>query len=130
MSGGLLDEITSRLRGEPAPRPEEAVLAHLSTLLNTRQGSSALDREYGLPDLIDITHDIPAGIAALQRMIVRAIQRYEPRLTHVLVRCAPPRSSIHADALSLSFEVSAQLVGGGALRFETKISSGGQVSIS
>jgi len=62
----------------------------------------------------------------LQRMIVHAIQRYEPRLSHVLVRS----STIHADALSLSFEVSAQLAGGGALRFETTISSGGQISIS
>jgi type VI secretion system protein len=126
MSGGLLDGITRRLRGEPRARREEVVLAHLSMLLNTRQGSSALDREYGLPDIIDVTHDIPAGIPVLQRMIVHAIQRYEPRLTHVLVRS----SAIHADALSLSFEVSAQLVGGGALRFETTISSGGQVSIS
>jgi type VI secretion system protein len=126
MSGGLLDGLRRRLCGEPAPPHEEAVLAHLSALLNTRQGSSALDREYGLPDIIDITHNIPAGIPVLQRMIVCAIQRYEPRLTRVVVRS----STIHKDALSLSFEVSALLVGGGALRFETKISSGGHVSIS
>jgi type VI secretion system protein len=110
------------------------VLVHLVTLLNTRQGSSALDREYGLPDIIDITHNIPAGIPVLQRMIARAIRRYEPRLTHVRVRCSPPRSkaasTTRAHAPSLSFEVSAQLVGGSAFRFETKISSGGQVSIS
>lgn len=126
MSGGLLDGMRCRLRGEPRPRREDAVLAHLSTLLNTRQGSSALDREYGLPDIVDITHDIPTGIPVLERMIVHAIRRYEPRLTHVLVRS----STIHVDALSLCFEVSARLVGGGALRFETKVTAGGQISIS
>jgi type VI secretion system protein len=126
MSGGLLDGMRTRLRGEARPKREHAVLAHLSTLLNTRQGSSALDPAYGLPDIIDITHNIPSAIPALQRLIVEAIQRYEPRLSHILVRS----STVHADALSLSFDVSAQLVGAGPFRFQTTLSAGGQVNLS
>ncbi|MEY4508361.1 MAG: type secretion system needle hub protein TssE [Pseudomonadota bacterium] len=126
MSGGLLDGIKHRLRGEARAKREHAVLVHLSTLLNTRQGSSALDLTYGLPDITDFTHNIPGAIPLLERLIVDAIQRYEPRLSHVQVRS----STVHTDALSLSFEVSAQLVGGGSLRFQTTLSAGGQVSVS
>jgi type VI secretion system protein len=125
MSGGLLDSINQRLRGEARKKREDAVLVHLSTLLNTRQGSSALDPEYGLPDIVDFTHNIPSAIPALERLIVGAIQRYEPRLSHTVVRS----STVHTDALSLCFEVSAQLLGGGSLRFQTTLSAGGQVSV-
>jgi type VI secretion system protein len=126
MSGGLLDSIDRRLRGEPRVRREDAVLVHLSMLLNTRQGSSSLDPAYGLPDIVDFTHNIPGAIPALERLIVDAIQRYEPRLSHIVVRS----STVHADALSLCFEVSAQLVGGSSFRFQTTLSSGGHVSVS
>lgn len=125
MSGGLLDSIGQRLRGEARTSREDAVLVHLSTLLNTRQGSSALDAAYGLPDIVDFTHNIPSAIPALERLIVGAIQRYEPRLSHIVVRS----STVHTDALSLCFEVSAQLVGGGSLRFQTTLSAGGQVRV-
>jgi type VI secretion system protein len=126
MAGGLLDRMTMRLRGQRVATPEDAVLEHLAALLNTRQGSSSLDREYGMPDITDFTHNLPTGIPTLQRMIVDVIQRYEPRLKGIVVRS----SILDETALSLSFHISAQLVGGGALRFETKLSSGGLISIT
>lgn len=126
MAGGLLDRMATRLRGERVATREESVLAHLGALLNTRQGSSALDADYGLPDITDVTHSMPAGIASLQKMIVDAIQRYEPRLRSIVVRS----SVLHPDTLSLRFEVSAQLVSGGSLRFETKVSPGGHVTVA
>lgn len=125
MSGGLLDRINRRLRGEARDSCEDAVLIHLSTLLNTRQGSSALDAAYGLPDIVDFTHNIPSAIPQLERLIVDAIRRYEPRLSQIVVRS----STVHADALSLSFEVIAQLARGGSLRFQTTLAAGGQVSV-
>ncbi len=126
MSGGLLQRIRSRSQGRSAVGLEQAILEHVLVLLNTRQGSSALDPSYGLPDLTDLTHNVPEGVPALQRMIVEAIQRYEPRLKSVHVRPLP----LAPGALTLSFEVRAQLARGGAFRFETKVCRGGQIYVT
>jgi type VI secretion system protein len=125
MSGGLLQLIVCRQRRTREPSRAEAVLAHLATLLNTRRGMSSLDAEYGLPDLTEATHDMPLGLPVLQRMIVAAIERYEPRLQHVVVRAA----TLQTETLSLLVELSAQLPGAGTIRFETRVFSGGQISI-
>ena len=126
MSGGLLQRMRYRSEGRSAASLERAILEHLLVLLNTRHGSCSMDPGYGLPDLTDLAHNVPEGIPALQRMIVDAIQRYEPRLQAVSVRPAP----LSSGALSLSFEVRAELVAGGSLRFETKVSRGGQVVVT
>jgi len=141
--------MAQRRRGQPEPGRADAVLDHLLTLLNTRQGMSRLDPEYGMPDITDITHNMPRGSPVLSRMIVAAIQRYEPRLKHVVVR----PSALLGNTLSLTFEVTAQLVSespvradtrsemrsldaiaheprhGETLHFQTTVSAGGQVSI-
>lgn len=125
MSGGLFRRLSAREHDSFGVNQQESILQHLAVLLNTRQGSSALDAEYGMPDMTDVVHNIPAGIPALSRMIADAIQRYEPRLKGVAVRA----SARAHESLSLSFEVRAQLVGGGTLRFETRVSQGGQVTV-
>src|SRR5262245_4704245 len=126
MSGGLMQRLKRRAAGGSAGSVEQAVMEHLLVLLNTRQGSSPADPDYGLPDLTDIVHNMPNGLPALQRLIGEAIQRYEPRLKAVTVRPA----AHSPNSLSLSFEVRAQLVAGGSLRFETRVMRGGQVSVT
>jgi type VI secretion system protein len=115
-----------RSEGSSAASLERAILEHLLVLLNTRHGSCSMDPGYGLPDLTDLAHNVPEGVPALQHMIVEAIQRYEPRLQAVSVRPVP----LSPGSLSLSFEVRAELVAGGSLRFETKVSRGGQVVVT
>lgn len=126
MTGGLFQRLSARASGDFGVNQQESILKHLAVLLNTRQGSSALDPEYGMPDMTDVVHNIPAGIPALSRMIAETIQRYEPRLKSVTVRASPPSGA----TLSLSFEVRAQLVRGGTLRFETRVTHGGHVTVS
>jgi type VI secretion system protein len=124
MSAGLLGKMRRRQLGGAPPSVTASILAHLTQLLNARQGDSAIDPAYGLPDLTDLAHRIPEGIPVLQRSIAETIQRYEPRLRRVNV------SSSSRDDTSLHFEVQAELVTGGAVRFRTEVSACGHVSVS
>lgn len=125
MSAGLLGRLRRRALGAPALGREASILAHLAQLLNARQGGSALDSRYGLPDLTDLAHRIPEGLPMLQRLLSETIQRHEPRLRKVSVSHVPSRV-----ALLLQFEVRAELIAGGSLRFRTDVSPGGRVSIT
>ncbi|MGF1468703.1 MAG: type VI secretion system baseplate subunit TssE [Sandaracinaceae bacterium] len=100
---GLLSRLA---RGERRTDPVGAVLAHLRVLLNARRGGSATVPDYGLLDLHDVVHDLPAALATLQRHIRTTIVRYEPRLGSVAVRSAPSE-----DPLTLRFDVVARLAG-------------------
>jgi type VI secretion system protein len=117
--------MVERDRGVATAGAEQSLLEHLRALLNTRQGSSALDPNYGVPDLTGPLHDFPQGIAALQRELELTIRRGEPRLACVSVR--PLR--LDENSLVLRFQVVGQLSNGITLRFQTEISRGGYVHI-
>jgi type VI secretion system lysozyme-like protein len=129
LSGGLLAKVRRRDQRTAPLSQADSILAHLSELLNARQGDSALDPLYGLPDLTDLTHRVPEGIPMLQRSIAETIRRHEPRLTRVSVTTAPqaeaglPRPCVH-------FEVQAELATGGTLHFRTELAPGGRVRVS
>jgi type VI secretion system protein len=121
----MFNRMRSRALTGREPTREADVLAHLRLLLNVRRGASALDAEYGLPDLTDLAHRIPEGLPMLQRILSETIARHEPRLRNVIVRGLPSP----ADAPQLRFEVLAALSDGAPLRFQTVLSHGGQVSV-
>lgn len=122
---GLLGRIRRRASGQRAAALEEEILGHLRLLLNVRRGGSAVDPDYGLPDLTDLAHRIPEGLPMLQRMLSDTIEKHEPRLRHVSVRSVPLANAV----TTLKFEVVAQLRSGEALRFQTVLSHGGHVSV-
>lgn len=63
---------------------QQSVLRHLSKLLNTRQGSSLLARDYGVPDYTSLTTAPSAkNMAIIAQSISEVVQRYEPRLANI-----------------------------------------------
>jgi type VI secretion system protein len=128
LSGGLLAKVRRRDQRAPLLSQSASILAHLSELLNARHGDSALDPDYGLPDLTDLAHRVPEGIPVLQRSIAETIRRHEPRLSRVSVLTA--RTEVVGPRRSLHFEVQAELAGGGALRFHTEVAPSGRVRVS
>ena len=77
-----------------------SIVEHLQTLLNSREGLSATNPDFGLPDLTDIVHMLPDGVHALQNAIRDLILKYEPRLSKVNVRFVPSD-----DAFVLYFDI-------------------------
>ncbi len=81
----------------------QSISEHLQILLNSREGLSVTNPDYGLPDLTDIVHMLPDGVHALQNAIRDAILKYETRLSKVKVRFVPSD-----DAFVLYFDISAR----------------------
>lgn len=80
-----------------------SIVEHLQTLLNTREGLSATNPDFGLPDLTDIIHMLPDGVQTIQNAIRDVILKYEPRLSKVRVRFVPAD-----DPFILYFDITAR----------------------
>jgi type VI secretion system protein len=93
----------------------QSISEHLQILLNTREGLSVTNPDYGLPDLTDIVHMLPDGVHAIQNAIRDVILKYEPRLSKVKVRFAPSD-----DAFVLYFDVSARRNDAGETPFRVR----------
>ena len=63
-----------------------SIRSHLTLLLNTRQGSLAHMKDYGLPDIPALYRGLPYSTQGLLRDVKATIEKYEPRLTKVNVR--------------------------------------------
>lgn len=103
-----------------------SIMDHLNRMFNTREGSLFHLKDYGLPDISEIYRKMPHGIEELQEAIKRAVEKYEPRLQNVKVF---PKDS-EGDKFKLVFIISAELKGGGAVRFQTTFTSMGNSSIA
>ncbi len=57
---------------------EEEVLQNIKTICSTPKNSVPLDREFGI-DIDPLDKPTPAAKAQIQREIIRAIKKYEPR---------------------------------------------------
>jgi type VI secretion system protein len=125
MGRALLSRIAGR---DPSP-PDEvgAIVAHLQALLNTRRGDAVTAPDFGILDFSDMAGEFPAAIAPLAKSIRATILEFEPRLKNVSVRHIPEEH-----ALTLRFEIQAQLAGGRttrSLRFATTVRPGGHIDI-
>lgn len=108
----------------------DSVISHLKKLLNTRQGSSQIHPDYGMPDLSEFIYSFPDSISKMQNSIAYIIELFEPRLTSVRVTYKESPE----DALNIKFEITAQLVVPGQNQrsscwFETTIGSSGHIDI-
>lgn len=84
----------------------ESVQAHLRRILNTQQGTVAIDKGYGIPEI----KDLPIQFASpeteeIEKLISRIIARYESRLSDVEVSY----QGLSPDGLSMWFAMSATL---------------------
>ena len=127
MSGTLLRRIGSDARGQRARAVVDlAIVAHLSVLLNTRNGSSLLSPHYGLPDTAALLRDLPASLPAIQRAIVATIRQHEPRLYDVVTR-GPGRV---LPMLRLRFDLDGKLRDGRTMRLTLTLSHAGRVLVA
>ncbi len=98
---------------------------HLSLLFNARQGSLQHLPNYGLPDLQKIYQDLPDSLNWFARQIKEVIDRYEPRLNHVVVKYKA-RNQIE---YVIYFEISAQIHNGSLLLLDTYFLADGKTVI-
>ena len=73
------NEPLRRNRGD-VRREIDSILAHLTRILNTRQGSVPISGIYGIPDLTDFMTSYPESVTEIERSIRCTIEEYEPRL--------------------------------------------------
>jgi type VI secretion system protein len=126
MAGGFLTRLKRRSQGRADLPTVASIVLHLQGLLNTRQGSSALDPKYGLPDFTDVFHTFPRGTNSLCDGIARAIERYESRLKNVEVEAQP----VERGQAFLRFVIRAELADSGApVQFDSTMTSNGQVTL-
>ncbi len=105
----------------------DSVVEHLKGLLNTRQGECPAALDFGVVDFTDLVHAFPEAIQVLQRSIRATILQFEPRLKNVIVQHVRDD-----DLLVLKFQITAQLASKsarGAVRLETQLRAGGQISV-
>jgi type VI secretion system protein len=128
MARGILGRLAAQSIHEARPVNElESIVEHLRALLNTRQGEAPSAPEFGVMDFTDLVHNFPEAIQMLQRCIRSTILSYEPRLKNVVVQHVRDE-----EVLVLKFQITAQLGGKnqrGAVRFETQLRAGGQISV-
>ena len=98
---------------------EMSVLSNLHRLFNTRWGSVPQLPKYGLPDLTAIKHDSAKDRLRLANEIQEVVNTYEPRLFNVKVEA----KDFEMYAMSLPFEIRAELASGQEVVFETRLSS-------
>ncbi len=105
----------------------DSVLAHLRHILNTRQGSTLIAPDYGVPDFLDFLQTYPDSVREIERSIRTAIQTYEPRLLGVRVAFIPQED----DVLALRFQITARIAGedGGSVHFETVVDTDGKIAV-
>ena len=116
-------------KAKDKPSLESSVLAHLSKLLNTRQGSTIISPDFGVPDLAAMTTSPSAeNVARIESILASVVERFEPRLTGVKVVFSPSDD----DPLKMSFSLQGTLAGqvsDAAVFFQTVLSPSGRISI-
>jgi len=89
----LLERLASL--GTPGLPPEDegtlnqevsSIIQHLQKLLNTRQGSSQIAPDFGLPDFTNIPGEsVTDAGRRVEKILTKVIERYEPRLCRVKI---------------------------------------------
>ncbi len=110
---------------------QNSILQHLIRLLNTRQGSSIIAQDYGMPDFSSMcTSDNAANIASIENILTRVITRYEPRLKDIQVRFHKDRN----EPFKISFALTATMNVHGlqddhTMYFQTVLTPNGRISV-
>ncbi len=105
-----------------------SVLRNLQCILNTREGSAAAQPELGIPSPHELMCGYPTSIEVALRAVKLCLQRFEPRLTNVVVSI----DQAEAERMAIGFTVSAQLAGGDRrdpVSFHTSITPDGRMRL-
>ncbi|HEU19861.1 MAG TPA: type VI secretion system baseplate subunit TssE [Deltaproteobacteria bacterium] len=116
-----------RREGRDTGRRINSILNHLQRVLNTKQGSTPIADDYGIPDFTNMPGAFSTGATHdMERIIKHVIEKYEPRLVKV-------RASFKVqedDVLALRFEIDALLADDETpVTFETVVDAGGKINI-
>lgn len=108
----------------------ESIRAHLTRILNTRQGSVPIDPDFGVPDFTNLAGSSITGTTQeVAASITRMVARYEPRLKSVRVLLAESESEVLSLSFTLdgSIEVSDKTI---PIRLATKVSASGRIALT
>ena len=75
---------------------------HLLQLFNTRKETLSHLSDYGLPDMNQVYRGMPDSIVYLIREIANTIEKYEPRIHHVVITENKTTQDNHILSLNLS----------------------------
>jgi type VI secretion system protein len=128
MEAGLIDILLGRFQDgqavadeDPAHRKLRSIIDNLSRLFNTRRGSIAHLRDYGLPDISQVYRDLPYSIDGLRTAIKQVVEKYEPRLRRIRVEQVQGREADFE--MRVSFIVTGELREGQKVQFQTTFKS-------
>jgi type VI secretion system protein len=128
----LLQDIVSAAKGrgpgDPVRALRDAVVGHLRDLCATPRGTVLVLPDYGIDDPTRLFHEYPSSVADMERHLLGAILRFEPRLANVSV------AHVKTDELELllRFDVEGTLMSEGRalpVRFSTVIDSDNHVEL-
>ena len=119
----------ARTMAQDRPAAVRSIILNLQRLLNSRQGSAPAQMDLGIPSPHELLQGYPATLDQAMKTIRACIQRYEPRLSAVVVAHVP------SDAVSegIPFRITAQLAGDGpreSLSLQTAISPTGHIRLA
>jgi type VI secretion system protein len=105
-----------------------SVLLNLQRILNSREGAAAAQPELGIPSPHELMRGYPATTEVALRAVKLCIQRFEPRLTNVVVTI----DKSEEQRMAIGFTVAAQLAGGDRrdpISFHTSITPDGRMRL-
>lgn len=116
---------------DPVQDVLHSVIRHVSSILNTRQGSSQLDDDMGVPDFTSMGVVFTAtDVPDIERRLTTLISRYEPRLAEVEVHLTPETD---VRMIQMNFSLQARLIIGKndtlPVRLFTRFTSDGRVVV-
>lgn len=114
--------------GGAHPAIANSILDNIRRILNARQGCCQTRGDFGLPELTSLSQEAAETIPAIASAVKAQLERFEPRLRHVLVQ----PSTVASATGGYAFAITGVLTAGqkrGALRFAAVIDRNGQVRL-
>ena len=106
----LFDRIENATENMPAVAGDidqsmllENIIDNLRRILNSREGCCEIRQDYGMPDLNGLVTDFNNAINPVIRSVKYQIEKFEPRLTGVVVRHVPDPDN----PLNVNFRITA-----------------------
>ncbi len=124
----VVNQNPNRRVTEDSKQMIRSIQDHLQRILNTRQGSSPIAEDFGVPDFTNFTSAFPDSQRGMERSLRQTIQKYEPRLKGVRVGFIPNDDN----PMSVTFQITARLVLEGhrdPVSFESMVDSGGHIRV-
>ena len=108
-----------------------SVTDYVSKILNTRKGSTVLDKNFGIPDFTSIGLSFSEGdMPVFEKEIASFVERCEPRLSNVSVRFLPEEGALFMIVFSLNAQLRFHQDELFPVHFVTRVDPLGKVTVS